>query len=336
MIIVNRYSYRLLSILLAVAFIACESIQEVDENTSLTKVMEIDGNADIELYFSPGEMAVNSTGRIFITDPIAMKVLAFDAMGNYLFDFGRPGEAPGEFNSMSFRCDIDSNDNLYIVDNPCWIQMFDSEGEYLKEILPDVEKIIDMAVFSPNTIFLSSAAYTNWNDFHPIIRVNQEGVVVNRFGYVDVDIENMPNWEKFAVSSCVIDVDDEGYLYYTSIVDYRVFKYDLEGNLIFTVKGETPFEASYEPQPPYGQRTLSPVIVDLCVAENRIYVLWGQGFDERGSRVDVFDKDSGEILGYFYTQLASDQHNVFIEIYNGTDFYTASYDDALVCKFEMN
>lgn len=106
-----------------------------------------------------------------------------------------------------------------------------------------------------------------------IYEIDRTGETVNSFGYIDVDTESMPPWEKYAASQCVIDVDGEGYIYYTSVVDYRVFKYDPEGNLVFTVEGSTPFEARYERQPPNGLRTLFPVVRDLCVDQNCIYVL---------------------------------------------------------------
>lgn len=320
---------------LVFGLLSCANHEEIQEIISLEKTMEIDGNANPDMFFTPGAMLINSDSRIFILDSVCMKVLAFDSTGQYLFEFGRPGEAPGEFNCMHFNSDIDCNDNIYIVDDPFWIKIFDSDGEFLEMISPDVEHIFDIAVFDTNTIFINAVAVIDWEDFYPVIKIDRTGEIVNTYGYINVDTENMPGWEKFAVSSCVIDVDDEGCVYYTSIVDYQIFKYDLEGNLVFTVEGVTPFEASYEPQPPHGQRTLNPVVWDLCVDQNRIYVLWAQGVEESGYRVDVFDKDSGEIMGYFYTQVPSDERNMFIEVVNGTDFYTASYTDAIVNKFTM-
>lgn len=315
--------------------LSCASHQEAQEIITLEKLMEIDGSADPDMYFSPGGILVGSDSRIFIIDPVCTKVVAFDSTGQYLFDFGRPGEAPGEFNSMQYRGDIDCNNNIYVADNPFWIRVFNSDGEYLKTISPDVEQIVDFAVFDSSTVYISEVVYIDWENYCPIIRIDGTGKVTNRFGYIDEDTGNMPAWEKFAVSSCVLDVDDDGCVYYTSIVDYQIFKFDPNGNLVFTVEGMTPYEASYQRQPPYGQRTLTSVVMDLCVDGNRIYVLWAQGGDENGYRVDVFDKNSGEILGYFYTQVPSEEPNMFIEVVDGTDFYTASYSDAMVYRFKM-
>ncbi|PIE51488.1 hypothetical protein CSA37_10795 [Candidatus Fermentibacteria bacterium] len=145
----------------------------------------------------------------------------------------------------------------------------------------------------------------------------------------------MPGWERYAVSSCVLDVDEEGNVYYSSIVDYRLYKYDVTGEMVYSVVGESPHEAIYDPQPPHGQRVLTPVVWDLCVSEDRVYVLWDQGVTESGYRVDVYDKDSGELLGYFFTQVPSEKPNVSIEVVDGRYFYTASYEDAVVYEYEM-
>ena len=315
--------------------LSCENHQAPRELFTLQKVMEIDGNASLDHYFSPGAILINSIGRIFVVDPLCMKVTAYDSTGLYLFDFGRPGEAPGEFNTMQFRCDIDSNNNIYLTDSPFWIKIFNSEGEYLETISADVQTINDIAVFDSNTIFISTIAFLDWEDFNPIVQIDRTGEIVNSFGEIYADTSNMPLWEKNANLTCFLDVDNEGNIYYTSIVDYRIFKYDPEGNLVFTVEGISPHKESYKREPPYGGRTLTAVVIDLCVDRNRIYVLWAQGCTKNGYRVDVFDKDSGEILGYFYTQVQTEMHNMGINIVNGTDFYTASYNDAIVYKFRM-
>lgn len=325
--------------ILSVGFIlsiSCrEAESEIGQIIELESDLVIDGNVDLDNLFTPGGILVNSNRRIFIVDPVCMKVLAYDSTGQFLFEFGRPGEGPGEFSWLHINCDIDYDNNIYLVNQPIGLEVFDSNGEYLERITPDVEHIFDFAVYDSNTIFINAVALINWEDYHPVIEIDRTGETVNSFGYIDVDTESMPRWEKYAASQCVIDVDDEGYIYYTSVVDYRVFKYDSEGNLLFINEGSTPFEARYERQSPNGMRTLFPVVRDLCIDQNCIYVLWGQGADERGSRVDVLDKYSGEILGFFYTQVPTEMGNVFAEVVEGTDFYTASYSDAVVYKFSM-
>ena len=100
----------------------------------------------------------------------------------------------------------------------------------------------------------------------------------------------------------------------------------------FDVKGPSPFAAFSEAH--QEGSALFPVIWDLDVDEDRVYVLWAQGGDERGFRVDVFDAGDGELTGYFYTQTPSDEKNMFIEA-DGNDFYTLDYSYGIVYKYRM-
>lgn len=321
--------------ILLVTVLACGNKETVTEIITLSRVMIIDGGLDIENYFTPANIEIDDEGRIFIFDPICMKIAVYDQNGEYLFEFGRPGEAPGEFSFLFYNCDIDAENNIYTINRPAWIEVFANDGTYIKRIAPDVEHVFDIAVYDSSRIYINAGSALHQRDFNCIIEIDGNGEIVNEYGQLDVDMTNMPLWQKYSIMSCIIDVDDEGYVYYSSIIDYKVFKYDPDGNLVYAVERETPFEAYWEPQPPYGQRTVTPVVWDLCVDKDRIYVLWAQEGAERGYRVDVLNKDSGELQGYFYSQVPSETRNMFIKIVDGTDFYTASRDDGVVCKFEM-
>ncbi|MCK5036520.1 MAG: hypothetical protein KAS73_11545 [Candidatus Sabulitectum sp.] len=336
--------------ILLVSVMACGNREPVNEIITLNRIMAIDGGLDIEHYFTPANIVIDSEGRIFIFDPICMKIAAYNRNGEYLFEFGGPGEAPGEFSFLFYNCDIDADNNIYTINRPCWIEVFASDGTYLKRITPRAELVFDIAVFDSSRIYINAGAMIGSRNYHCIMEIDGDGNTVNEFGSVDVDLENIPLWQKSSVMSCVIDVDEDGYVYYTSIMDYKIFKYDSTGVLVYSVEGETPFEASWEPKPPYGMRTVTPVVWDLCVDQNRIYVLWAQEggesnrastesvpgvSTERGYRVDVFNKNSGELLGYFYSQVPSETRNMFIKVVDGTYFYTASHDDGIVYKFEM-
>ncbi len=317
------------------AVLACGNNEAVNEIITLNSVMVIDGGLDIEHYFTPANIVIDSEGRIFIFDPICMKIAVYDRSGKYLFEFGGPGEAPGEFSFLFYNCDIDADNNIYTINSPCWIEVFANDGTYLKRIAPHAEFVFDIAVYDSGRIYINAGAMVGSRNYHCVMEIDGNGNTVNEFGSVDVDLENMPMWQKSSVMSCVIDVDEDGYVYYTSVIDYKIFKYDPDGVLVYAVEGETPFEASWEPQPPYGQRTVFPVVCDLCVDQNRIYVLWAQEGLGKGYRVDVFNRNSGELLGYFYSQVPSETRNPFIKIVDGIYFFTASMDDGIVYKFEM-
>ena len=60
-------------------------------------------------------LAVDSVGRVYITDPEAPRVLIFDQLGNYIGKFGQFGVDASSFNLIN-GIFIDAQDNIYVVD----------------------------------------------------------------------------------------------------------------------------------------------------------------------------------------------------------------------------
>ena len=126
-----------------------------------------------------------------------------------------------------------------------------------------------------------------------------------------------------------MDIDDSGNIYACRMSEYEVFKFDNEGIEIYSFYGETPYKIIYE------DNTITPVIFDICLAGDKIYVLWGQGGEEKGNRVDVYNSNTGDFLGFFHTGVATELINPFIYIDDEGFFYTASLDSYKLYKFKM-
>ncbi|PIE51489.1 hypothetical protein CSA37_10800 [Candidatus Fermentibacteria bacterium] len=150
-----------ISVLLFIVF-SCDNSPVVNEIANLKRKMEIDGNSlNHELCFTPGSICIDSMGRLLILDPVAMRILAFDKNGQYLYDFGRAGEAPGEFNYLNHNCAIDTRDIIYLINEPIWIEKYNSNGEYIETISPEVETIFDLAVIDSTAIAINAVAIVN-------------------------------------------------------------------------------------------------------------------------------------------------------------------------------
>src|SRR5215211_5570873 len=73
---------------------------------------------DPDLLKDPYGVAVNSEGKIYITDAGRSRVLIFDNTGKLLSKWDAHGSGDGQFNSLGFGgLAIDSNDNVFVVDN---------------------------------------------------------------------------------------------------------------------------------------------------------------------------------------------------------------------------
>ncbi|MFN2279310.1 MAG: hypothetical protein ACK2UR_16970, partial [Candidatus Promineifilaceae bacterium] len=84
---------------------------------------------------SPGGIAVDSAGNLFVWDAGKSRLLKFDSAGGLLEAWDSQGSGDGEFNSLGFGgIAIDGDDNVFVVDNGNFrIQKFDSRGSYVAQ-----------------------------------------------------------------------------------------------------------------------------------------------------------------------------------------------------------
>lgn len=85
------------------------------------------------------DVAWDSAGNGYISDGyVNSRVAKIDKEGNWLKSFGEPGDQPGQFNTPHSIA-IDAHDNVYVADRGNRrIQVFDSEGNLLRQITIDV------------------------------------------------------------------------------------------------------------------------------------------------------------------------------------------------------
>jgi hypothetical protein len=86
-------------------------------------------------FNSPSDLAMDSSGNIYILDSGNQRIQKFTPEGKYLATIGRKGQGPGEFNYPR-SLDIDGQGNLYVLDPFVKkIQVISPQGKELKTIL---------------------------------------------------------------------------------------------------------------------------------------------------------------------------------------------------------
>lgn len=85
------------------------------------------------------DMAWDALGNTYISDGyINSRVAKVDKNGNWLKSWGEPGDGPGQFNTPHSIA-VDANGNVYVADRGnSRIQVFDTEGNVLRQIVIDV------------------------------------------------------------------------------------------------------------------------------------------------------------------------------------------------------
>lgn len=168
------------------------------------KVFDTSGNY-IKTFGSPGSgngqfdldwrnnIAVDSSGRIWVVDSGNSRVQVFDSEGNFLFKFGSEGTGNGQFDftSVAGNVAIDSNNNAYITDSGSGIgriQVFNSSGIYQRTIYSVYEggpsQLVGIngpiaIVGTQNRICVSS--FNNYK----IVILNNDGTFYAQIGKID-------------------------------------------------------------------------------------------------------------------------------------------------------
>src|SRR5207245_4100543 len=91
------------------------------------------------LFRQPTDVAWDSEGNIYISDGyINSRVAKYDRNGDWVKSWGERGTGPGQFN-LPHAIAIDRNNNIYVGDRSNRrIQVFDTEGNFLRMFTIDV------------------------------------------------------------------------------------------------------------------------------------------------------------------------------------------------------
>ena len=79
----------------------------------------------------PTNVAVDSQGNVYVTDTLNNRVESFDADGNFISEFGKPGDGAGRF-ARPKGIAVDCDDHIWVADEvQSRVQVFDKEGRLL-------------------------------------------------------------------------------------------------------------------------------------------------------------------------------------------------------------
>ena len=107
----------------------------------------------------PNDVVMNSMNdRLYVTDSGNNRIVIFDRTGGYIDSFGGLGMGDGQFTDIH-DIELDSADNIYVVDGTSRVQIFDSNGDFTRKFMVSAvitaRGISGIAVDPNNNIFLS-------------------------------------------------------------------------------------------------------------------------------------------------------------------------------------
>jgi peptidylamidoglycolate lyase len=147
---------------------------------------KIPGN-DSAHFNRPTDVAVSDDGSFYVSDGYGnSRVVKFSPSGKYLFSWGKKGSGAGEFN-LPHAIDLDAEGNVYVADRQNnRIQVFDSEGKFLRQIKgPGFKNLYSLAI-EKNSQHIFATDYLSFFDIlirgSDIYQLDLSGKMLLKFG----------------------------------------------------------------------------------------------------------------------------------------------------------
>lgn len=188
------------------------------------KYITVNDDISNEYLLSRIEKLVMYKNTIYVADGYMKKVLSIDFSGNILKKFGKIGNGPGEYLSVT-DIYVSKNGNINICDSKeRKIHVYDSNARFIKDenfnFIPE-----NICELDNNTFLFSLAPYNdkNLNKAQLIVTDQRYNIIKTEIKYknnVDIDIY---------INSSFINAD--GYIAYNRIIDNNVYLISENGKL---------------------------------------------------------------------------------------------------------
>lgn len=118
------------------------------------------------MFTSPRDIDADSQGNIYVLDSQESTIKKYDADGNHLFNIGRLGQGPGEFENPRAMW-ITPQDEIFVSElSSVSLSKLDTNGKYLGEI--EIERRIDdFKVLNDGSLITGSQAVLQSGDSRP-------------------------------------------------------------------------------------------------------------------------------------------------------------------------
>jgi len=187
-------------------------------------IAKVSGNDSLHFNL-PTDVAIADDGSFYVSDGYGnSRIVKFSPTGKYLFEWGTYGNKQGEFD-IPHGITLDDNGNVYVADRENnRIQVFDSKGEFIKELknneqvaqLPSVTIDKSQNLFAIDYDFADTVIYGS-----TILQYDNDDKVIKQFGGLGTRARTASWYHD-------ISVDKEGSIYVGDIHGMKVWKFRLK------------------------------------------------------------------------------------------------------------
>lgn len=221
---------------------------------------------DNAFIWKAGDIEIGSDGRIYVSDNRANCVHVYTLSGEWVRNFGRQGQGPGEF--ISPGSVSAGKKKLYVKDTGSRVQIFDYEGQYQSQF----------KLFQPSSGFITRddqaliacRVYAMQSQDPSILVFDSSGKVIRSFG---APLKFAKDFNSLNLASVAIDERDSIYVAYQYYPVIR--KYSKTGELQKDIVLPFDFIEKYksENEKAFGTSRYWAIIGDIKHLQGRIYVM---------------------------------------------------------------
>ena len=150
--------------------------KEAKLSIKLEKKFLLEGDRKTNFY-DPGGVAVDKDGNIYVADSGNQRVVKFNSRGEFITNFGRKGQGPGEFLSP-WQIAIYDNE-LYVYDWGRNIQKFNLDGQYISGFTLRGGTFLDFNIDSKGNIYVGR--WTSVKERFLVEKFSNDGKIIKRF-----------------------------------------------------------------------------------------------------------------------------------------------------------
>jgi len=190
-------------------------------------VAKVPGNDSLHFNL-PTDIAVADDGTFYISDGYGnSRVVKFTSTGKYIKEWGTYGNKPGEF-IIPHGIALDNNNTIYVADRQNnRVQLFDTSGNFLKELKNDVHvvQLPSIAIDKANHLFAI--------DYDPTIKMDStvKGSTIFEFDSSHRAVNHFGATGSADRTSCGFHdlvIDSKGYIYVGDMIGIKVLKFKLK------------------------------------------------------------------------------------------------------------
>ena len=166
------------------------------------------------------DIAFLPDGSFYVADGYwKTRVVKFSAEGEYLMEWGRPGDGPGEFNLLHSIA-LDDDGRVYVADRRnSRVQVFTGDGEFIEE-WPDIFDPVNIYIDESHAVWVLDATLNR------LLKYDRDGRLQYTWGaYGEAGAIGRPPWPGGLVLPHQAAVDQEGNLYVASYDSGHVQKF---------------------------------------------------------------------------------------------------------------